>query len=91
MKIKKLKTDEKLKSETEKWLAKLEEQLEAKVPAKGELENRVVSNAMDNVNAYVRDCRHFLEKCDYFNAFEAIIYAYGIWETLERMGLLVKK
>ncbi|MBM3303920.1 MAG: DUF357 domain-containing protein [Candidatus Aenigmarchaeota archaeon] len=84
-------TNLKLRSETEKWLSKLEEKMQGAELVKGWLESRVLQNAMDNVNAYVRDCRHFLEKRDYFNAFEAIIYAYGIWETLERMNLLTKK
>ncbi len=85
------KTDAKLKSETEKWLAKLEKKATGAKPAEGMLESRVVGNAMENVDAYIKDCRHFLEKKDYFNAFEAIIYAYGIWETLERMKLLSEK
>ena len=87
-KNRKPKTDEKLRLETEKWLAKLEEKMEGHKLVRGSLESRVLDNVMENVSAYVKDCRHFLEKKDYFNAFEAIIYAYGIWETLERMELL---
>ncbi len=84
-------TDAKLKSETEKWLAKLEDKAAGMKPVEGMLESRVLKNAMDNVDAYIKDCHHFLEKKDYFNAFEAVIYAWGIWETLERMKLLAKK
>lgn len=90
--VKRPKTDEKLESETRKWLAKLEEQMKKSQLAKDSpLEKKVLDNSMANVNAYVRDCRHFLNKKDYVNAFEAIIYAWGIFETLERIGLLEKK
>ena len=82
-KIKRPDTDAKLKSETEKWLAKLEGNMAGHKLVRGPIESRVLDNAMENVSAYVNDCRHFLEKKDYFNAFEAVIYAYGIWETLE--------
>jgi hypothetical protein len=84
-------TDEKLRSETEKWLARLEEKMAGTRLVKGSLESKVLGNAMENVNAYIKDCHHFLENKDYFNAFEAVIYAYGIYETLERMNLLEKK
>jgi len=84
-------TDEKLKSETEKWLAKLEERMANTRLVKGSLESKVLGNAMENVSAYIKDCHHFLENKDYFNAFEAVIYAYGIWETLERCGFIVTK
>ena len=90
-KIKRPDTDSKLKSETERWLVKLEGKMEGNRLVKGSIESRVLDNAMENVSAYVKDCHHFLEKKDYFNAFEAVIYAYGIWETLERMNLLEKK
>lgn len=90
--IKRPDTDEKLESETGKWLSKLEKQMKKSQLAKGSpLEKKVLDNSMTNVNAYVKDCKHFLSKKDYVNAFEAIIYAWGIFETLERMGLLVKK
>ncbi len=81
-------TDAKLKSETEKWLAKLEEKTSGAKPVKGMLESRVLDNAMENVDAYMKDCRHFLEKKDYFNAFEAVIYAYGMWDALRKCHLV---
>ncbi len=70
------KTQEKLKEETEKWLEKLEERLEKR---DSEVEQ------MENVLAYRDDTYHFLEEEDFIRAFEAVIYAWGILETLERL------
>lgn len=69
-------TQEKLKQETEKWLKKLE----------ARVEDRDTSvEQMENVEAYRDDTRHFLEEEDYVRAWESVIYAWGILETLERL------
>ena len=71
------KTQEKLKEETEKWLEKLNEKLEDR--------NESIEQ-MENVMAYRNDTEHFLEEEDYIRAFESVVYAWGILETLERLG-----
>jgi hypothetical protein len=71
------KTQKKLKEETEKWLEKLNDRMEGK--------NESVDQ-MENVLAYREDTKHFLEEEDYIRAWEAVIYAWGILETLERLG-----
>jgi hypothetical protein len=71
------KTQEKLEEETEKWLEKLNDRIEGK-------EESV--EQMENVLAYRDDTTHFLEEEDYIRAWEAVIYAWGIIETLERLG-----
>lgn len=70
-------TDRKLEKETEKWLDKLNQKLEGL---------NTDLDEMDNVYAYRDDTKHFLEKNDYIRAWESIIYAWGIFETLERLG-----
>jgi len=76
-------TGKKLLEETKKWLEKLEKK---KIEAK---ENSMEAREqIENIRAYISDCRHFLEKKDYVRAFEAIVYAWGILETLERLDLL---
>ncbi len=70
-------TQEKLKQETEKWLDKLGARVE-------ERDSDV--EQMENVEAYRDDTRHFLEEEDYIRAWESVIYAWGILETLERLG-----
>ena len=71
------KTQEKLEEETEKWLEKLNNRIEGK--------DKSVEQ-MENVLAYRDDTTHFLEEGDYIRAWEAVIYAWGILETLERLG-----
>lgn len=73
-------TREELREETEKWLEKLEERLEDA--------DTDVSGEMENVTAYKSDAEHFLEEEDYIRAFESVVYAWGILETLERLGEL---
>ena len=87
--IKRPTTDEKLEFETRKWLEKLEKRMGCAQLAKGVLERKVLDNSMENIRAYISDCKHFLAEKDFVNAFEAVIYAWGIFETLERMGLVI--
>ena len=70
-------TQQKLRQETEKWLEKLEQRLEGRDES---------VEQMENVLAYRDDTYHFLEEEDYIRAWESIIYAWGILETLERLG-----
>ena len=71
------KTQEKLKKETEKWLERLEKRVEG-------LDKDV--DQMENVEAYRKDTYHFLDEEDFIRAWESVIYAWGILETLERLG-----
>lgn len=71
------KTQKRLESETEKWLEKLEQRIE---------ERDESVEQMENVLAYRDDTRHFLDEEDFIRAWEAVIYAWGILETLERLG-----
>jgi hypothetical protein len=75
-------TQKKLEEETEKWLKRLNEKIEEKGKNTEELES---ISQMENVFAYRDDTKHFLEEEDYVRAFEAVIYAWGILETLERL------
>lgn len=70
-------TQEKLEDETLKWLEKLDQRLKDRDE---EVEQ------MENVLAYRDDTEHFLEEEDYIRAWESVIYAWGILETLERLG-----
>lgn len=72
-------TQEKLEKETKKWLEKLEERIK-------DYSSEV--DQMENVEAYRKDTYHFLDEEDYIRAWESVIYAWGILETLERLGKL---
>lgn len=77
------KTARTLKEETEKWLEKIKkEKIEPKKTSR-ELDEQIT-----NIKAYISDCRHFLKEGDYVRAFEAVVYAWGILETCQRLGLL---
>ena len=82
------KTGETLKKETEKWLSRLEkERSSIKIIS----EDKKLRSVLKNVDAYISDTRHFLEKGDFIRAFEAIIYAWGILETCEHLGIVERK
>ncbi len=77
------KTQEALVLETRKWLEKLEKE------TKGIKANSVkAAGQIENMNAYVSDCRHFQKQGDWIRAFEACVYAWGIFETLKHLGLV---
>lgn len=74
-----------LAKETGKWLERLEQ--------KAKRIKKISPNAgwaLENIHAYIADCRHFQEKGDFIRAFEAIVYAYGIYETAINSGLIEK-
>lgn len=73
-------TQEELESQTLKWLEKLNSELD-KLDGKNESVEQ-----MENVFAYRDDTNHFLEEEDYVRAWESVVYAWGIFETLERLG-----
>ncbi|PSH01485.1 MAG: DUF357 domain-containing protein [Nanohaloarchaea archaeon QH_8_44_6] len=70
-------TEERLKEETEKWLEKLNSRIKKR--------DETVEQ-MENVLAYRDDTEHFLEEKDFIRAWESVIYAWGILETLERLS-----
>jgi len=79
-------TEEALLKETRKWLEKLEQK---KIEPKQD--SKEVKEQITNIEAYVSDCKHFLEKKDFIRAFEAVIYAWGIYDAISNMHLIVDK
>ena len=81
-----MKTEKILEKETLKWL----ERLEAKtkniklIDVKG-------AWALENIKAYISDSKYFHKKGDLVRAFEAIVYAYGIYETALHSNLIVNE
>jgi len=43
---------------------------------------------IDNINSYVSDSRHFLEKGDLVLAFESMIWAWALFETGQELGAI---
>ncbi len=82
-----VKTMDELKTETIKWLDKLEKEIKDIQPT-DKLDKKIMKGVIENIKAYIQDTKHFLKKKDYTRAFEAIIYAWGIWETIRRCNLV---
>jgi hypothetical protein len=70
-----------LKKETEKWLDKIE-------CLRIESENEKGEEFKKNIEAYISDSKHFLEKNDLIRAFEAVIWAWAFFEISKDLGLL---
>ena len=75
-------TDLKLKGETEKWLLRIEPILYKVKPINSE-----GSELLKNMLAYVSDSKHFLDKKDFIRAFEAIVWAWAIYELGKELGI----
>jgi hypothetical protein len=76
-------TAKKLAEETEKWKTKIESEIiSVKITGKKSKE------LMENINAYIKDSDYFLSKKDYIRAFEAIIWAWALYETGKREEIL---
>ena len=78
-------TSKRLEEEARKWLTRLEAEVKG-MQKLAELEG--LDNSIENIHSYIEDCKHFLEKGDFVNAFEAAIYSWGIFETLLSMHLI---
>ena len=80
-------TETVLLKETQKMLEKLEAEMRHISYDSG---NKDLKNEIENIRAYMSDCTHFMEKNDLVKAFEAIVFAWGIYETLLSMHHLRK-
>ncbi|GEM_PF-758222 len=72
-----MRLEEELKAETEKWLERLKE----KIPnIYGD------RNFINNIMAYEKDSRYFLEKGELVKAFECIVWAWAWFEIGLEVG-----
>ncbi len=81
--------EETLRKETGKWLSRLEEAYAAFTPT-GRLPDKDLRPIRENIEAYIRDARHFLDKADLVRAFEAVVYAWGLLEACQHLGVVKK-
>lgn len=77
--------EKKLVSETEKWKNKIEIERKKIIAEKSD------KLFLKNIDAYISDCSHFLEKKMFIEAFEAIIWAWAYLEIGTDRGILKKK
>lgn len=71
------------REEIEKWLKRIKEELK-NVKAS----NKKGKEFLDNINAYVYDCEHFLKNGDYVLSFEAVIWSWAYMSICKELGLL---
>jgi len=80
-------TEEQLEEETKKWLFKLEKEIPL-IKSTGNIGEKIVNESLENINAYISDCKYFQGEDDWIRAFESIVYAWGIYETMVRLGAI---
>ena len=78
-----------LQDETDKWLARLEDAYSG-VSNTGKLPDKDLKPIRDNIEAYIKDARYFIQKRDLVRAFEAVVYAWGFLEACQHLGLVKK-
>ncbi len=81
-----METDQRLREETEKWLKKAEQR--RKVINLRDPESKRDKDMLQNVDNYISDCKHFLEKGMFVEAFEASIWIHSWLEIMERLGIV---
>jgi hypothetical protein len=64
------------REEIEKWLVKIKKDLKD-IKAKEETGEKF----LENINAYVKDCEHWLKEGDYVKAWEVVSFAWGLLEA----------
>ena len=78
-----------LKNETDKWLAKLEDAYSG-FASTGKLPDSDLKPIRENIEAYIKDSRFFTQNGDFVRAFEAVVYAWGLLEACQHLGLVKK-
>lgn len=76
-------TAKNLASETEKWKGRIEKEIKGIKPG-----TKKSKEAMENINAYIKDSGYFLSRKDYIRAFEAVIWAWALLETGRKEGII---
>ena len=72
-----------LKVEIVKWLSKLKRELKETKP-----NDKRGKEFLENINAYVYDCEHWLKEGDYVKAWEVISFAWGLFEAAKEFKVL---
>ena len=72
-----------LRKETEKWTKRINKEIKAI-----RLKDKSKERMLENVNAYIKDSGHFMEKGDLIRSFEAIVWAWAWLEILKELEVL---
>jgi uncharacterized protein len=69
-----------------KWTEKIKP-IVSKLKAKDDKGQQMLTN----LKAYISDSKHFMKQGDYVRSFEAIVWAWAIYEICEELDVLVKE
>lgn len=72
-----------LEKETKKWLERIEKE-------RKKVTTTQRKDLLKNIDAYISDTKHFLQKNDLIRAFEAVIWAWSWLEILEELKVIEK-
>lgn len=72
-----------LREETEKWLNKIKEKRKLVM-----LNDTSQEGYLRNMDAYISDSQHFLEKGDLIQSFEAVIWSWAMLELGLQLNIL---
>ena len=80
-----MEAEKELKIETNKWLEKIKNERK-KIKILSEM--KMSSAVLRNIDAYIEDTIHFTEKGLFVQAFEAVIYAYGLLDAIKTLRIV---
>ncbi len=75
-------TEKELKTETEKWLSKIEKEM----PRVRETPKN--KDFIKNIKAYISDCKHFAKEGKLVLAFEAVVWAWAWLQILRELKMI---
>jgi hypothetical protein len=76
--------EKELRKETKKWLDKIKEERKGIKLVK---ETEKIGTVIRNIDAYIDDANHFIKKGLHVQAFEAVIYAYGLLDAIKTLKI----
>ena len=75
--------EENLRNETEKWLKKINDEAQH-ISLKDKSRDYMVTN----IHAYIKDAEIFLKENKLIMAFEAVLWAWAIYETMKELDII---
>ncbi|MBI4896471.1 MAG: DUF357 domain-containing protein [Candidatus Aenigmarchaeota archaeon] len=78
--------EEELEQEIDKWTQRIHVKRKTVVVL-----DQAQEHLLNNIDAYIADSKHFLEKKDMIRSFEALVWAWSWIEILEELGVLMSK
>ncbi|MEE9323152.1 MAG: DUF357 domain-containing protein [Candidatus Aenigmarchaeota archaeon] len=76
-----------LRKEIGKWTKRIGKEIKKVKPRDHDKENEHLLEKIENINAYIKDSRYFLEKGDLIRSFEAIVWAWAWLQILKELGV----